>query len=117
MTKFKELGQEQGVLITRPWNPEMYQHNDCVASEMHKAIKAALNSAFANEDDETVQTIAKAIRGYGYGIGYELEDIYEDAVKGLDQMPNHWLKEFCWDDLLNAGIVTPIAISFVGYKK
>ena len=117
MTKFKELGQEQGVRITRPWNPEMYQHNDRVASEMHKAIKDALDSAYKVEDDRTVATIAKAIQGYGFGIGYELEDVYEDACKGLDRMPNHWLNEYCWDDLLKAGIVEPIAISFVGYKK
>jgi hypothetical protein len=117
MTKVKELGIEQGVQITRPWNPEMYQHNDRVASEMHRAIKSALDAAFESEDDQTVATIAKAIRGYGFGIGYELEDIYEDAVKGLDLMPNHWLNEFCWDELLEAGIVEPIGISFVGYKK
>ena len=117
MSKVKELGFSQGVRITRPWNPEMYQHNDRVASEQHKAIKQVLDLALANEHETTLRVIAKAINAYSLGMGYELSEIYEDAEKGLDQMANHWLHESCWPDLLQAGLVQPISISFVGYKN
>ena len=59
MTKFKELGTNQGVRITRPWNDEMYAHNDKVAYHQHVAIKAALTRASKNEVD--LRVIAKAI--------------------------------------------------------
>ena len=117
MTKFKELGFDQGVRITRPWNPEMYQHNDRVASEMHSAILDAINKAWSSKDEPALRTIAKAINAYSLGHGYELSDIYDDAIKGLDQMANHWLHEWCWPDLIKAGLVEEISIAFVGYKK
>jgi hypothetical protein len=115
MTKFKELGQEQGVRITRPWNDEMYAHNDKVAYHQHVAIKAAL--ARAGKNEVQLRIIAKAINAYSYGDGYSIEDIYQEAMRGLEQMPNHWLHESCWPDLLRAGIVEPISRSLVGYKN
>jgi hypothetical protein len=117
MVKFKELGIDQGVQITRPWNPEMFHHNNQVRQQMCSAIQAALHQAWATRDEETIRCISKAINAYGYGEGFDIEAIKEDAVKGLEQIANYWLNESCWMELIRARIVGPIAISFVGYKK
>jgi len=50
--KFKVLGVEQGITITRPFNNEMYAHNDKVREMQNEAIIAALESLKDSEDEE-----------------------------------------------------------------
>ena len=40
--KFRVLGVEQGITITRPFNKEMFDHNDNVREMQNEAILAAL---------------------------------------------------------------------------
>ena len=117
MTKFKELGTNQGVRITHPWNDEMYAHNDKVAYHQHLAIKAALLRASEMEDEQMLEQITSAITAYSIHVQDDFQEIYQDALRSLEQMPNHWLHESCWPDLLQANLVDPITISLVGYKN
>jgi len=124
---------DQGIQIVKPWSQEMYEHNDKVADLMKAQIQAAIDKCeaqynkFAEQDDldadfgtyfEDIETIAIALNAYGYGHGCdEFDYMHKDACKGLDQVQNHWLDSDTWPDLLKAGLVTPLEISFIGYKK
>jgi hypothetical protein len=105
----------QGILITTPWSNEMYAHNDKVSTLMKSQIEKAIRLAEYNEDATTLAIISKALNGYSSDL--DVADLTEDALRGLHQVANHWLHEYCWDDLLKANLVTPISMSFVGYKS
>ena len=113
----KTLGTEYGIQITRPWNPQMYLHNAVVAENMKTAILEALNKSYLEKDESTLRTIAKAICSYGHGYGYEMSGIYDDALRQLDMMQNHYLHEWVWPDLVGEGLVQDIPVKFVGYKN
>lgn len=112
----KVLGTQYGIQITRPWNKEMYEHNDKVSSTMKEAIFEALTKAYKLDNEDDVRIISKAICAYGHGHGYDLDGIYADACRELDMTQNHWLDSSCWPDLVKAGIVQDIPTKFVGYK-
>jgi len=117
MSKTKVLGMEYGIEITRPWSPEMYEHNSKVSATMKEAIAKALDSAYNECDDEDVRAIAKAVCAYGHGYGYDIEGIYNDACNELKMVPDHWLNESCWPELVDGGYVKDLEVKFVGYKK
>ena len=117
MSKVKVLGMEYGIEITKPWSPDMYEHNDKVSVAMKEAIFEALTKAYKEDNEGDVRTISKAICAYGHGPGYDLDGIYEDACRELDMTQNHWLDSSCWPDLVKAGLVEDLEVKFVGYKK
>lgn len=117
MSKTKVLGMEYGIEITRPWSTEMYDHNDKVSDNMKQAIRAALNNAYEECDDEDVRAIARAVCAYGHGYGYDIQGMYDDACKELEMVPNHWLNEFCWPELVDGEYVKDLDVKFVGFKK
>ena len=115
--KFKVLGVEEGITITRPFNNEMFNHNDKVREMQNEAIIAALESLKDSEDEELIEKAAKACSGYGYGIGYDSIDMIEDAIKNVENCANNWMKEDIWPDFLRLGLVQPLNTDYVGYKK
>lgn len=115
--KFKVLGIEQGITITRPFNNEMYAHNDRVREIQNEAVKAALDKILADEDEDLMFKAGKACSGYGYGMGFDLEDIYKDALQNAETQSNNWMREDIWPDFLKLGLVQPIEMDYVGYKK
>ena len=48
----KVLDVKYGIQVTRPWNAEMYDHNDKVATLMKAELKLALNRAMKTEDEK-----------------------------------------------------------------
>jgi hypothetical protein len=115
--KFKVLGVEQGITITRPFNNEMFDHNDKVREIQTKAVLEALEKIKESEDDEMMHKAAKACSGYGYGVGYDLEDMFEDAARNVETQANNWMREDIWPGFLDLGLVQPIEMDYVGYKK
>ena len=115
--KFKVLGVEQGVTITRPFNNEMYAHNDKVRKIQNKAIIGAMIKVKESGDEDLMLQAGKACSGYGYGQGYDIDDIFEDAIKNIENESNNWIREYVWPDMLELGLVQPIDIDYVGYKK
>jgi hypothetical protein len=111
--KFKELGTNQGVRITRPWNDEMYAHNDKVAeivrSEVREIWLAALNEFQAELVDEfmsdvewldvpfNIKKIQKAITCFGFGSGYSVAEVAQQVEQELDEAPSFRLKEIAED--------------------
>ena len=115
--KFKVLGVEQGITITRPFNNEMYAHNERVREMQNKAVIGALIKLKDSEDDELIQKATKACSGYGYGSGYDNIDMIEDAIKNVETCANNWMKDDIWPDFLKFGLVQPLDTDYVGYKK
>lgn len=115
--KFKVLGVEQGITITRPFNNEMYAHNERVREMQNKAVIGALIKLKDSEDDELIKKATKACSGYGYGSGYDNIDMIEDAIKNVETCANNWMKDDIWPDFLKLGLVQPLDTDYVGYKK
>lgn len=111
------LGTQHGIVITRPWSNEMYEHNDRIKENMVSNISKALVNAFGKSDFELVKTISKAVNTYGYGHGMSLTEIYEDGVRGLERISNHELHEWAYPDLVKKGIVEELPVMMVGYDK
>ena len=115
--KFKVLCVEQGITITRPFNKEMFDHNDNVRWMQNEAIIAALEGLRESEDEELIEKATKACSGYGYGDGYDYNDMIDDAIRNVDGSANNWMKEEIWPDFLRLGLVNPLNVDYVGYKK
>ena len=94
---------KHGIEITKPWSQEMYDYNDNIRSYMIKETKFAIN---ALQDEVTANKLAKIINPYGYGEGYDLEDMKVDMLKNAEHFENYWLAEI-WDELIEANFVVP----------
>ena len=94
---------KHGIEITKPWSKEMYDYNDNVRTHMIKETKFAIN---ALQDEVTANKLAKIINPYGYGEGYDLEDMKADMLKNAEHFENYWLAQI-WDELIEADFVMP----------
>ena len=110
----KVLGTKYGIEITRPWNKEMYDHNDKVADLMKAELRLALSKALRTENEQLLRDVASVIDPCGYGIGFEVEDIYNDALKNLDMVQNYWLNEE-YPYGVKKGIIPSVELEFIGY--
>ncbi len=115
--KFRVLGVEQGITITRPFNNEMFTHNDKVREMQNEAILAALEGLRESEDEELIEKATKSCSGYGYGDGFDHIDMIEDAIRNVETSANNWMREDIWPDFLKFGLVQPLDTDYVGYKK
>ena len=110
----KVLGTKYGIEITKPWNNEMYDHNDKVADLMKAELKLALTKAYKNEDEELLIEVGAVICPGGYGVGFEMEDIYNESLRELEMVQNYWLhEEYCYG--VTQGIVPSVELEFIGY--
>jgi hypothetical protein len=109
--------QDQGITITRPWSPEMYEHNARVMTQRRRAVRLAMEAALHAGDEEEVRYIARAICAVQHGQGYTVPQIVSDALITLDAMAGHWMYQDCWPALLERGIVQPTQLEFVGYRQ
>ena len=113
---------QYGVLITKPWSQEMYDHNDRVADVVKQNLREALHEAllkFVGDPKDTclpkddLYVIAKNICAYGWS-NQSAEGIYNDAVNELERVQNYWLNSE-YPDLVNAGLCPQVEPFFVGY--
>ncbi len=70
---------------------------------MIKELEIAINML---SDVETANLLAKIINPYGYGDGYELDDMKEDMLKNAQYFELYWLAEI-WDELIEANFAKP----------
>lgn len=110
----KVLGTKYGIEITRPWNKEMYDHNDKVADLMKAELRLALSKALRTENEQLLRDVASVIDSCGYGMGFDMEDIYKDALKNLDMVQNYWLNEE-YPYGVKKGIIPSVELEFIGY--
>lgn len=116
MSKEKLIEIIDGIRVTKPWNEDMYKHNDKVASEMKERIMFAANEFYKIDDEFNLRLIAESICAYGFGQGYDLDEIHHEIFRELDNIQNYWLNDV-YPDMVKKGLVEPTTINFVGYKK
>ena len=118
----KKPKYQYGVLITKPWSSEMYDHNERIASIMKGHLGSALIRAFLDSDQEPEDTcyeddklyiLSKYICSYGWS-NFTREDVFEEAQRELERVQNYWLNDV-WPDCIADGFVPALGIGFVGY--
>jgi len=108
MTKAKKV--EFGIEITKPWSAEMYAHNEEVADLVRNEVEARwiaaitkfakdfdyndqmLDSEWGSASNELVE-IQRAITCYGFGYGYDVNQVAERVMQELEDAPTYRLKE------------------------
>jgi hypothetical protein len=97
----------------KPWSNEMYEWNDNVAELMKAEIKIQIEK---NKDDwDKLNELVTLCGGIKFGEGYEIDELYDECLKELENVQNYWLNEE-WDWSVKQGIVNDcIKIEFVGY--
>ena len=103
-----------GIQITKPWNNEMYEHNDKVAQQMKAELLIQLKSAKTLNDEPKLREISKLICASGFGAGFDFNDIYKYTIDELDNIQNYWLNDE-FSDGVSAGIVNDVELEFIGY--
>lgn len=116
MSKEKLIEIVDGIRITKPWNEDMYKHNDKVASEMKENILFAVNDFYKNDDEHNLRAIGESVCAYGFGQDYDLDEIHHEICRELDNIQNYWLNDI-YPDMVKKGLVSATTINFVGYKK
>ena len=86
-----------GIEITKPWSKEMYAHNERTEEHLKDQILAAFQKTYANMaipmDEDGLRDMAHEIVGYRYGEGFSIDDIKEETIKEIVNMPLYLLHE------------------------
>ena len=111
----KEPKVEYGIQITKPWSPEMYNHNELVADLVRNEIESSLIAEIyvlqemIESDDEDIDTqvldldwdqvpdslrrLQLAVTCYGFGSGYTVGEVMDQVYEELDNAPLYRLNE------------------------
>ena len=116
-----------GIEITKPHSKEMYDHNDAIALEMRRNILSEIHVAYSqakgdiaanggmHKGEELLREIVKCFTGYGFGDGYDLDDIKDEGINTLANVENWTLhEEYSW--LCSKGIVPKIEKEMLGHN-
>jgi hypothetical protein len=113
---------QYGILITKPWSMEMYDHNDRVSPVVKANLKAALDRALlafngSVEDicmpSDDLYIIAKNICASGWSY-YSAKDVYDDAIRELKRVQNYWLNTE-YPALVKCGLCPQVDPFYIGY--
>ena len=114
MTKEKLLGTKYGIRITRPWNSDMYNHNEKVAKLMKNNIAYSLKKFYEKGEDEDFYVLCKGICYYGFIEKYITEQNYNTALEDLSRLQNFSLnEEYPW--LVKKSLVEEVDQQMIGY--
>jgi hypothetical protein len=105
----KEAKVEFGIVITKPWSSEMYDHNEQVADIVRNEVEARwiaelmkfqadAGESFMSDVEwievpATLRDIQTAITCYGFGYGYDVAAVAERVMQELEDAPTYRLKE------------------------
>ena len=122
----KEAKVEFGIVITKPWSHEMYDHNDAVADMVRNEVESRWIAAIMEFQEvtgesfmsdvewisapETLKDIQTAITCYGFGYGYDVARVAEMVMQELRDAPYFRLKEIAED------LGLELEKGFVGFK-
>lgn len=113
----KVIGVEFGIEITKPWNNEMYDHNDKVAELLKIELRNKLESIYkdGNCSKSELNVFAGTV-GSKYGSGFDVTTMYPEIIKELDWIQNYQLAEDIeW--YVKKNLIKQPKIGFVGYTK
>ena len=98
--------------VTKPWSKEMYDYNDKVADMMKNNIIKSIKKNKNNWDN--LNELMELCGGIKYGDGYDIDDLYLDVNKEVDNVQNYWLNEE-YPYAVKNGLVDDVPYTFVGY--
>ena len=108
-----------GIEITKPWSKEMYAHNERTAEHLKDQILAAFQKTYVNMaipmDEDGLRDMAHEIAGYRYGEGFSIDDIKEETIKAIVNMPGFQLHETMYY-LHHKRYVKTQAMGLIGYQ-
>ena len=100
--------------VVKPWSNEMYDWNDKVSDLMKAEIKVQIEK---NKDDfDKLNELGTLCGGIKFGDGYEIEELYDECLKELENVQNYWLNEE-FPYAVSQGLVNDIDLKFIGYDK
>ena len=109
----KVIETKYGIEITKPWNGEMYDHNEKVARLMKAEIKLAINKN--KSDFAKLNELMVLCGGVRYHVdSFSVQELYKGCMDEVENAPNYWLNEE-WPYAVKSGIVNDIDIEMVGY--
>ena len=106
----KEKKVVYGIEIVKPWSSEMYAHNEEVADVVRTKVHAMwveaitkfakefdyndqmLECEFTNASDE-LKRIQRAVTVYGFGFGYDVNQVAEIVGDEIEEAPFYRLKD------------------------
>ena len=130
----KKIESKYGIEITKPWNSEMYDHNEKVAEEMKANLMHHWNLLIAKleEDDRylmdrdwdqddikaecpELEKLQRAVCWSGFGAVYSVQDVCDEFKRELDTMQKHQLhQEYSY--LSFEGIVRRTKHMMIGFE-
>jgi hypothetical protein len=106
----KEKKVVYGIEIVKPWSAEMYAHNEAVADVVRETVDLMwieaitkfakefdgndemLECEFTNASDELTR-IQRAVTVYGFGFGYDVNQVADRVMQELEEAPFYRLKD------------------------
>ena len=106
-----------GIEITKPWSKEMYAHNERTAEHLKDQILAAFQKTYISGtiQELKLRDIAHVICGCMFGEGFSIDDIKEETIKAIVNMPGFQLHETMYY-LHHKGYVKTQAMGLIGYQ-
>ena len=117
-----------GIEITKPHSKEMYTHNNAIAlemkrnilSEIHLSYSQAIGNIAANggmdAGEKRLRKIVQSIEGYGYGEGYELDDIKNNGINTLANIAN-WSLHQEYGYLCSEYVLPKLRMKMLGFDS
>jgi len=111
----KVIGTKYGIEITKPWNSEMYEHNDKVSQLIKVELYTKLEELYKKGNMDTLNEFAGAV-GTKYGFGFDLKGMYDGITNDLEYLQNYQIEQDL-DYYVKKGFVKEPKFGFVGYDK
>ena len=112
--QLKILGEQYGVVVTKPFSNEMYHHNTKVAGLMKEEIRKAIlenDKSFTKLND-----ITRSVTGHTWGSMMTVEEISQEMLIEVDRLANWWLAQE-YPTLVKKGYCKDLGIGMVGFDK
>ena len=118
--------KKYGIEITKPFSKEMYDHNNQVAKDMRVNIEYEIRDAHRratgkvaaeggmDKGESDLRFIVQSFTGYGFGDGYDLDDIMNEGIKTLNDAAN-WMLHEEYSYLYFKGIVPKTSKMMIGF--
>jgi hypothetical protein len=101
---------EYGIQIVKPWSKAMYAHNDVVADVVRDKVESLWIAAITEYQKEfdgndqmlesdwvvastELKRIQRAVTCYGFGSGYDVNQVADRVMQELDDAPYFRLKD------------------------
>ena len=107
-----------GIEITKPWSKEMYAHNERTAEHLKDQILTAFQKTYISGtiQELKLRDIAHVICGCRFGEGFSIDDIKEETIKAIVNMPGFQLHETMYY-LHHKGYVKTQAMGLIGFAS